>query len=132
MLKIDVIHLSGGSNYPVNYSTLITKLKNFLSKRKIKDADLVVVITDEEEMIRLGKKYLKETRGTAHNVLSFPNSEIKGEFIYPPKEKNKLGEVIVCYPLALEEANEEGKNIDDKIYELASHGVLHLLGIHHN
>jgi len=66
-----------------------------------------------------------------HNILSFTSDEVKGEFIYPPDEKINLGEIIVCYPIAVEEAKAENKRIDDKVHELIKHGAEHLMGIHH-
>ena len=131
MIKIDVIHLDDKSNFPVNSAKIVKKLTSFLQGRGIKSATLVVGITSESEMLRLGKIYLKETTGQIHNVLSFPESEVRGKFIYPPKFGNRLGEIYICYQKALEDAGIEGKGVEDKIYELAEHGTLHLLGIHH-
>ena len=131
MIKIDVIHLGDKSNFPVNSVKLAKKLTEFLSGRKVKNTSLIVGITSESEMLRLGKIYLKETDNKIHNVLSFPESETRGEFVYPPKFGKRLGEIYVCYQKACEEAAAEGINAEDKIYELTEHGALHLLGIHH-
>ena len=80
-------------------------------------------------MLNLGQKYLKDK--IVHNVLSFTEDEMQKKFVYPPDNIIRLGEIIVCYPKAFEEAKTEGKLIDDKIKELVEHGALHLLGIHH-
>src|SRR3972149_6146711 len=52
-------------------------------------------------------------------------------FSYPPDGKIDLGEIVICFPVALEEAKKEGKRINTKIEELMLHAALHLLGIHH-
>jgi len=42
-----------------------------------------------------------------------------------------LGDIVICFPKALEEAKIEKKLIEDKILELVIHGFSHLLGNHH-
>ena len=80
-------------------------------------------------MLDLTKKYLKDNR--MHSVLSFPSSETKKKFVFPADGVIRLGEIVVCYPRAVEEANKEGELIEKKIQSLIEHGALHLIGIHH-
>jgi ssRNA-specific RNase YbeY (16S rRNA maturation enzyme) len=63
--------------------------------------------------------------------LSFVTGEIKGEFVYPPNGVIQLGDIVVCYPLAVAEAIEENVLVDERVYELIEHGAMHLMGIHH-
>ena len=118
------------SNYPVNVLAIKKKLAEFLAKNGIvSDAEVIVAIVGEKKMLEIGSKYLKDKR--LHNVLSFVSNEVKGRFVYPPDGKIHLGEIIVCYPLAVEEAGEENVLTDERVYELVEHGALHLLGMHH-
>lgn len=118
------------SNYPVNVLAIKKKLAEFLAKNGIvSDAEVIVAIVGEKKMLEIGSKYLKDKR--LHNVLSFVPNEVKGRFVYPPDGKIHLGEIIVCYPLAVEEAGEENVLTDERVYELVEHGALHLLGMHH-
>jgi probable rRNA maturation factor len=118
------------SNYPVKVAPIKKKLAEFLVKNGIvSDADVTIAIVGEKKMMGIGIKYLKDKK--LHNVLSFVPNEVKGGFIYPPDGKIHLGEIIVCYPLAVKEAGEENVLIDERVYELIEHGALHLLGIHH-
>lgn len=118
------------SNYPVNVLAIKKKLAEFLAKNGIvSDADVSVAIIGEKKMLEIGSKYLKDKR--LHNVLSFVPNEVKGRFVYPPDGKIHLGEIIICYPLAVKEAGEENVLTDERVYELVEHGALHLLGIHH-
>ena len=118
------------SNYPVEVTPIKRKLADFLAKNGIvSDADVNVAIVGEKKMLEIGKKYLKDSK--LHNVLSFVPNEVKGAFVYPPDDKIHLGEIIVCYPLAVKESQEENILIDQRIYELIEHGTNHLLGIHH-
>jgi probable rRNA maturation factor len=119
------------SNYPVKAPEIKKKLRNFLIKKGIvSDCVVSVAIVGEKEMLKLGKKYLQDEG--VHNVLSFSEPEVKKGFKYPPDGKIYLGEIVVCYPKIIAEANLEGKLINQKAYELVEHGALHLLGFHHS
>ncbi len=118
------------SNYPVKSSVIKKKLADFFAgKGIVSEAEVSVAIIGEKKMMELGKKFLKDNK--LHNVLSFVPNEIKGGFVYPPDGKIYLGEIIVCYPLAVKEAGEENILVDERVYELIEHGAMHLLGIHH-
>jgi len=125
------VYVKKQSNYPVSTPKIKRKLAEFLkSKGIVSDADVSVIIVGKSAMMNLSKKYLNES-GVIHNVLSFPFNEAKEDFIAPPDNKIHLGEIIICYPKAQEEANNEQKLTDDKVYELIEHGALHLMGEHH-
>ncbi len=127
MVKVSV---TKQSNYPVSVAPIKKKLADFLAKNGIvSDAEVSIGIVGEKKMMEVGNKYLRDKK--LHDVLSFTPSEVKGSFVYPPDGKIYLGEIIVCYPLAVAEAKEENVLIDEKVYELIEHGALHLLGIHH-
>lgn len=81
-------------------------------------------------MKALAEKYLGE-KDRLHSVLSFPESEVKKKFVYPDNTI-RLGDIILCYPVVVDEAKEDNMLIDDKIIELVEHGALHLLGQHHS
>lgn len=127
MIKVSV---TKQSNYPVKVLVIKNKLAEFLAKNGIvSDAEVTVAIVGENKMMEIGNKYLKDKK--LHNVLSFVPNEVKGRFVYPPDGNIHLGEIIICFPLAVKEAEEENILIDERVYELAEHGALHLLGIHH-
>lgn len=122
-------------NKQSNFSVDTMKIKKALQKvfadeGIVSAADVSVSIIGERKMIALAKKYLKEN-GVVHNVLSFPFSETKENFVEPPDNILHLGEIVLCYPKLVEEANKEGKLIDAKAVELAEHAALHLMGKHH-
>lgn len=74
-----------------------------------------------------------EHRGKdAHtDVLSFPLHEPDVQFIVPPDQPANLGDVVVSYPRATEQAHEYGHSVDREIAYLVAHGVLHVLGYDH-
>lgn len=128
MIKVSV---SKQSNYPVGATIIKNKLSAFLEKQGIvSNAEVSVAIVGEAKMMEIGNKYLKDKK--LHNVLSFTPSETKANFIFPPDGIIHLGEIVVCYPLAVKESGEENVLIIERICELVEHGALHLLGIHHN
>lgn len=127
MVKVLV---SKQSNYPVKIPVIKKKLAAFFAAHGIvSDAEVSVAIVGEKKMMEIGDKFLKDKK--LHNVLSFVPEEERGGFVYPPGEPINLGEIIVCYPLAVKEAVAENVLIDERIYELIEHGGLHLMGIHH-
>ncbi len=126
MIKVSV---TKQSNYAVNTPAIKKKLADFLVKKGIvSDAEVSVAIVGEKRMLEIGHKYLKDKN--LHNVLSFTPAEVKG-FVYPPDGTLHLGEIVVCYPLAVAEAKEGNMLIDERVYELVKHGAMHLMGIHH-
>ncbi len=128
MIKVNV---KKQSNYPVSSTKIRKNLKNFLAGHGIvSDAEVSVALVGENKMLEVGKKYSDDK--SLHNVLSFTADEVDSKFVYPPDGTIHLGEIIVCYPVAFEEAKKEGKLIEKKVMELIEHGALHLLGIHHD
>jgi probable rRNA maturation factor len=129
MIKVNV---KKQSNFPVSSTKIKKNLKNFLASHGIvSDAEISVALVGENKMLEVGKKYLQDDK-SLHNVLSFTADEVDSKFVYPPDGVIRLGEIIVCYPKAFEEAKKESKLIEEKIMELIEHGALHLLGIHHD
>ncbi|MFI5241246.1 MAG: rRNA maturation RNase YbeY [Microgenomates group bacterium] len=127
MIKVSVVKQS---NYPVSVSKIKNGLKSFFLKKGIvSSAEVSVAIVGESKMLSVGKKFLGDNK--VHNVLSFTPDETKEKFVLPPDGVVHLGEIIVCYPVALSEAKEENVLIDNKVYELIEHGAMHLLGFHH-
>jgi probable rRNA maturation factor len=61
-----------------------------------------------------------------------PTAEEAGEgsstFVTPPDGTLHLGEVIVSYPQAVIQADEQHHSINKEIATLIIHGVLHLMG----
>lgn len=126
------VYVKKQSNYPVDTPELKRSLKDFLKKEGlVSDSVVNIWIVGKSKMLEIAKEFLDE-EDILHNVLSFPANETTNEFVYPPDKYLYLGEIIVCYAKAFEEAKEQGKRIDEKVQELVNHGALHLLGRHHD
>ena len=119
------------SNYPVSVRKIKQVLVSLLEQSGlVSDAGISIALVGEKKMLDLSKKYLNDDK--VHNVLSFTDSETKEKFIPPPDGIIRLGEIVICYPEAVKEANQEGKLIEEKIIELIKHGAMHLMGKHHD
>ena len=124
------VYVTKQSSYPVKNPRIKKAVRDYLSAKGItSDAEISVVFIGESKMLELCKKYLKEN--TLHDVLSFTENEVGKKFIYPPNITIHLGEVVVCFPAAVEEAKKEQKLIENKVLELVLHGIEHLMGHHH-
>lgn len=85
-------------------------------------------VVGERKIRELEKKYFKEDKVT--DVLSFPLEE--GQEMPEDFDGINLGDIVVCYPQAKRQAIQWNRIIDEEIEFLACHGLLHLLGIHHD
>lgn len=93
------------------------------------EADLSVVITDDDEIRALNAQFRGVDEPT--DVLAFAEEETELPFVNAPDELPYLGDVIVSYPRAQVQAVEQGHGVDDELRLLIVHGVLHLLGYDH-
>jgi probable rRNA maturation factor len=84
---------------------------------------LSIRLVDREESAELNQRYRSKQGPT--NVLSFA-AELLTEVPIP-----LLGDVVICAPLVVEEAADQGKEVDAHWAHLVIHGVLHLLGYDH-
>src|SRR5258706_9387608 len=100
--------VSKQSNYPVSILKIKKELAQFFEDQGVtSEADVSVSLVSEDTMLDVSNEFLKDN--LIHDVLSFPGMEVKGEFVDPPDGILHLGEIIVCYQRAFEEAKEDGK-----------------------
>ena len=83
-----------------------------------------VSITNDEEIRQLNKEYLE--RDYVTDVLSFNINEQQKDGTY------YLGDIVVNKEQAERQASEYGNDVKREIAELVEHGMLHLLGVHHD
>ena len=92
---------------------------------RILKADLAIRLVDSKEGLALNRHY----RGADHptNVLSFPAELPAGVDLPMPL----LGDLVICAPVVVREAQDQGKALNAHFAHLTIHGVLHLLGLTH-
>lgn len=133
--------ISADSKFPISRPKIKAAVESVLRQKRIaSDVEVSVLVCGTRKSRELAKKYLASDE--PHNVISFPLVDEMGKS-YSPTGRSVLGfveyqsgvlvlgDIVVCYPLAQEEANEDNVLVDTKIDELVSHGMLHLLGEHH-
>jgi probable rRNA maturation factor len=94
--------------------------------------EVSLVFTDSETIKQLNRDYRGVDEPT--DVLAFhmlPQKEVDDSFALPPDGVTRLGEVIISYPQAAEQAREQGHSTERELALLIIHGILHLLGYDH-
>jgi probable rRNA maturation factor len=130
MLHI-IIHAE--SRYPVERRVIRAKVAQVLGRYGLSETEVSLTFVGDRKMIKLNRKYLHRSGTT--DVLSFPlmNGAKKNEtgFILPPDNILRLGDIVISYPQARRQAMTGNRTVDEEINVLIEHGLLHLLGIHH-
>ena len=90
---------------------------------RIREADLAIRLVDDKEGRALNRHYRGKDYAT--NVLSFPADLPEGVKL------PLLGDLVICVPVVVREAAEQGKRLNDHYAHLTVHGALHLLGWDH-
>lgn len=85
-----------------------------------------LLITDDETIRGLNLKY--RGRDTETDVLAFGMVDDLDGFVCPPSVPPHLGDVVVSYPRAAEQAAEYNHAVEEELDRLVIHGLLHLLG----
>ena len=92
------------------------------------DAELSILLTDNEGIRALNRRYLDRDRPT--DVLSFPMWDFNSE-LRTPNSELILGDVVISIEKARKQAEELGVTMDEELSRLLVHGILHLFGFDH-
>jgi probable rRNA maturation factor len=109
----------------ISEQVLCTAAEAVLQISGVSDSpSLSIRITDDAEMQDLNLRF----RGldTTTDVLSFGE-----DFTDPDLESRYMGDVVISYPQAENQANNRGHAAAEELQLLVIHGVLHLLGYDH-
>ncbi len=112
--------------YNKDYSYLDKVIKRALKLEKVKNATFSIVFVDNEKIHELNKNYRGIDRVT--DVISFAfedNADVRYNSM------RILGEIYICIPRMLEQAEEYGHSETRELAFLVVHGLLHLLGYDH-
>ena len=107
--------------YALPHEALPTRAQIRLWVRAVEPgaARLTVRFVDSEEGRSLNAAY--RSKDYATNVLSFPYET----------EPVLLGDLVLCWPVVIDEAAAQGKSVEAHCAHLIVHGVLHLQGWEH-
>ena len=101
------------------------------------NTEVGLVITGDEKVKALNKTYRGKDETT--DVLAFYmtpgaswlKSAEKDAFATPPDDILHLGEVVISYPKAVQQAEEHSHSVKKELATLIVHGILHLMGYDH-
>lgn len=122
------IDIQNDSNYLIDVARLQSASQQVLGQHDVDpDTALSVVFVDNVYIQNLNQQFRGIDAPT--DVLSFPADE-------PPvdldDEPPYIGDLVIAYPYATEQASREGHMLNDSLSLLVVHGTLHLLGYDHD
>ncbi len=133
------IIVSEDSRYNINKNAIRFAVLQALQRHRISGkVEIGVNVVGDRKMHELNKKFRGIDLTT--DILSFaledPNPaslqhDPRIGFVASPDKWLRLGDIVISYPQALEDASMEGISVDEEIRFLVEHGINHLLGIHH-
>ena len=116
------------SRYKVSRKRIKSAVQYVLEDQSVQTpVEVSIAIIGDRKMKELNKKY-RNKEGTA-NILEFPLQE--GEQTKMPSDIMRLGDIVISYPMVIKESAEQEMLVDDRVEELVQHGMMHLLGLHH-
>ncbi|MBT4124248.1 MAG: rRNA maturation RNase YbeY [Candidatus Pacebacteria bacterium] len=121
-----------GSRYPVSRKMLRKSVEETLKKNGVDHAQVDVSIVGDRKIQTLNETKLKHKGKT--DVLSFPHHDKKqlNEIPLPEEIPPHLGDVVISFPEAIRMAKKFGKRVDEQLCFYLEHGLMHLLGYHHD
>lgn len=130
MIKNFIVNIAVGSRFIVNRKSIRKTVEESFQKHNIYSAWVDISIVGQRKMKELNK--LREKDGPT-NVLSFTQRD-PGEgktFPTPNSEIPHYGDIVLCYPVLIQEAAKKNKLVDDLINYYVDHSIYHLLGKHY-
>jgi len=122
--------INAGGRYKFDRARIRKAVRELLKSKGVNGrVSLSLAVVGDRKMKEVCKKHLGEEKTT--DVLAF--SQLEGDSGRSLDEDElSLGEVVVSYPQAKKQAMEFYKLLDEEMEFLVCHGVLHLLGVHHD
>lgn len=126
------VELIVGSRYPVDRKKIRDRVVSVLTEHRISHGQVSVSVVGSRKIKELNETVLHHEGIT--DVLSFPqqNSAHEPSFPLPEGMPPHLGDIVICFPVAVAQAKRYGKRVDEQICFYTEHGLLHLLGYHHD
>ena len=112
-----------------------TSLQRMIENKVIKDIEISVLLTGDQQIRELNKNYRQQDKPT--NVLSFPLldcQKIKNgnlENLNLASKHLALGDIVIAYQTVLREATEQNKTFENHLTHLIIHSLLHLIAFDH-
>lgn len=127
-----MILIKSESRFPITKKQIKKRIKEVLKKQGLTSSiEVSLAFVGPRKIRQLNRDFRGIDRSTS--VLSFSQMEKKADepFHLLPNEVMRLGDIVICYPEAQRLASQEDILVEEEIDHLVEHGLLHLLGIHH-
>jgi probable rRNA maturation factor len=117
------VFLANEQPVPIDEARLSALARHVLDSERVDDeAELSILVIDEEHMRKLNFRFAKNDYAT--DVLAFPMLE--GD-----EDSTMVGDVVLCPDVAKSNAEKLDHSLDRELEVLVVHGTLHLLGYDH-
>jgi probable rRNA maturation factor len=103
-------------------------VRSIISREHTADVTIALHLVSDATIRALNAEH--RAKDAVTDVLSFPLLD-ETPFALPPGEPRHLGDVVVSYPRAVEQARDYGHSEARELAYLVAHGVLHILGYDH-
>lgn len=133
------IIVSADPRYNINKVSIKLAVLQVLQRLRISGRlELGINIVGDRKMHELNRKYRGIDQTT--DILSFALEDTNPAnlqhiprigFVASPDQWLRLGDIVISYPQAVEDASLDGISVDEEVRNLVEHGLDHLLGIHH-
>lgn len=126
------INILADAKFPFERRVIRKHLVDVLAKYRLTDnIELGLIVVGKRKMAEYHQQFMNLPGPT--DVLSFPLSDPKDSkpFVSPPDGLLHLGDIVICYSEAVKEALAKQIKLDEQLKFLAEHGLMHLLGFHH-
>lgn len=126
-----IVTFTVGSRFLINRNKIRQQVAQSFQELGVQSAAVDISIVGSRKMKVLNEGMMKHEGVT--DVLSFSQRD-PGEgtlFPVPQDLPPHYGDIVICYPVAVKEAAQKGKLVDDVINFYVDHSIHHLLGLHH-
>lgn len=115
-----MINIFSSSRYKIDREKIKKAVMDFLSKKNLDKEKIIIniIFSGRNKIKKITERYKNEKEVLP--VLSFSYNEKQEEKIF-------LGEIFVCYPLAVLLAAERNKKVDETINNLIIHGLENII-----
>ncbi len=100
-------------------------IKGVLKELNLKDKGLSLLFSTSDSIRKLNMEYRGIDKAT--DVLSF--SQLEGDFVI---NEDFLGDIVVSIDKAKEQSEDNRITLEEEVFFLVLHGILHLIGYDHD
>lgn len=130
-----MINIQNEQNFQIDITRLEAAAKAVIERHEVaEDSEMSIVISTNEAVHALNLQHRGVDAPT--DVLSFPADPLPEELLDEMDEDDAeapyLGDLVIAYPYASQQAADLKHDLGDSLALLVVHGTLHLLGYDHD